>query len=96
MNQPPRSLGTPCSYTEPAGTYHRPRDLLPMLLRAGAERIETAQPAMDAHARIMRQAAAEIEALVVELKAATISLEISQRHVGELERRKPDREGATR
>ena len=90
MTQPPRSSATPCSYTEPTGTYHRPRDLLPVLLRAGAELIETNHPAMDAHARIMRQAAAEIEALVVELKAATVSLEISQRHVGEFEEsRKP-------
>jgi len=34
----------------------------------------------------MRQAADEIEALAIEVKAATISLEISQRQLGELER----------
>jgi hypothetical protein len=82
----PTSSPTRSSYEEPAGAYHRPRDLLPVLLRAGSDRISTTAPAMDAHARIMRQAADEIEALAIEVKAATISLEISQRQLEELER----------
>lgn len=86
MTQPPRSSGTPCSYIEPPGSHHRPRDLLPILLRAGAERVETAASGFGTHARIMRQAADEIEALATEVRAAIVSLEISQRHVGELER----------
>jgi hypothetical protein len=82
----PTSSPTRSSYEEPADAQQRPRDLLPVLLRAGADRISTTAPAMHAHARIMRQAADEIEALAIEVKAATISLEISQRQLGELER----------
>jgi len=82
----PTSSPTRSSYEEPADAQQRPRDLLPVLLRAGADRISTTAPAMDAHARIMRQAADEIESLAVEARAVKIALEISQRQLGELER----------
>jgi hypothetical protein len=82
----PTSSPTRSSYEEPADAQQRPRDLLPVLLRAGADRISTTAPAMDAHARIMRQAANEIESLAVEARAVKIALEISQRQLGELER----------
>lgn len=70
---------------------HRPRDLLPVLLRVGAERIESLAPAMRAHARVMLEAADEIEALATESKAHRDALEISQRHLGELHRTRDDR-----
>ena len=79
------SSPTPCAYAVPDVVLRdRPRDLLPILLRVGAERIETAAPAMQAHARIMREAADEIEALAAESLAAYASLNIAHRHLEDL------------
>lgn len=75
----------PCAYAVPeVNLRDRPRDLLPILLRVGAERIETAAPAMQAHARVMREAADEIEALAAESLAAYASLNIAQRRLDDL------------
>ena len=81
----PGSSRTPCAYAVPDVVLRdRPRDLLPVLLRVGADRIETAAPAMQAHARIMREAADEIEALAAESLAAFAALNISQRQLDDL------------
>ncbi len=66
-----------------AGGWQRgePIGVLALLLRSGAERIETEAPAMRAHAGTMLVAADELEHLAAAVTGAFKSLEISQRQL---------------
>lgn len=66
-----------------AGGWQRgdPIGVLAILLRSGAERIETEAPAMRAHAGTMLVAADELEHLAAAVTGAFKAVEISQRHI---------------
>jgi hypothetical protein len=58
-------------------------EVLAIMLRATAEAIETKCPSMKAHARLMLEAAAEINRMDAETKAAQASLAIALRKVAD-------------
>ena len=66
-----------------AGGWQRgePIGVLAILLRSGAERIETEAPAMRAHAGTMLVAADELEHLAAAVSGAFKAVEISQRQL---------------
>jgi hypothetical protein len=66
-----------------AGGWQRgePIGVLAILLRSGAERIETEAPAMRAHAGTMLVAADELEHLAAAVSGAFKAVEISQRRL---------------